>query len=73
MTKKVAKWRVDEIEYEPGWGVRVDGSHYFDTNEEAEAFVKGFNFDENGKRRQPAPSGWNMWAEDPVLVAVGVE
>lgn len=36
-------YRVDLIEYERGWGSKVDDTLYFDNEEEAREYVKTFN------------------------------
>lgn len=36
-------YRVDLIEYERGWGSKVDETLYFDNEEEAREYVKTFN------------------------------
>ena len=36
-------YRVDLIEYERGWGSKIDETLYFDNEEEAREYVKNFN------------------------------
>ena len=36
-------YRVDLIEYERGWGSKIDETLYFDNEEEALEYVKKFN------------------------------
>lgn len=36
-------YRVDLIEYERGWGSKIDETLYFDNEEEAREYVKKFN------------------------------
>lgn len=43
MTNLKSKFEVAIIEYESGWGSRVDEVKHFDTFEKAEAFIKKFN------------------------------
>ena len=37
------RWRVDTWEYERGWGCRPMGTSFFDSEEEANAYVKEYN------------------------------
>lgn len=62
----LAKYRVDIIESERGWGQRLEGSHYFDSREEAAAFVKEYNADNN----LDVVPDWYMYATRPVLAEV---
>jgi hypothetical protein len=39
----IKTWRVDIMEYERGWGSRLDESIYFDNEEEAKNYVTKFN------------------------------
>ena len=36
-------YRVDLIEYERGWGSKIDETIYFDNEEEAREYVRSFN------------------------------
>lgn len=58
ITKPVA-YRVDLIEYERGWGSKIDETRYFDNEAEARAYVKHFN-SENTETTVP---DWYMIAE----------
>ena len=51
--------RVDIYEYERGWGSKLDEKKYFDTKEEAEAFVVVYNSRNTAKT---APD-WYMQAK----------
>lgn len=53
------KIRVNLIESESGWGSRIDEVKYFDTMEEAEAFVIEFN----KYNDKPTVPDWYMYAE----------
>lgn len=55
---KTPKVRVEIIESERGWGQKVDEVKEFDTQEEAEEYVRSFNA-ENNKTVIPA---WYMYA-----------
>jgi hypothetical protein len=41
--KPIKTWRVDIMEYERGWGSRLDESIYFDNEVEAKDYVTKFN------------------------------
>ena len=60
----MAKFRVDLIESERGWGQRLDERKYFDSADEAWKFVEDFN-SQNDKDSVP---DWYMYAEDPEKV-----
>ena len=64
-----AKYRVDLIESERGWGQRVDESRYFDTQVEARLFKARFNT----KNDLPYVPDWYMYATEPVLVDLDAE
>jgi len=53
-----SKFIVEIAEYERGWGARTDEVKYFDTREQAEAFVKKYNA---GNTEEVAPD-WYMVA-----------
>lgn len=57
-------WRVDIMEYERGWGSRLDETKYFDNKPEADAFVKKFN----SRNIQPTAPDWYMVAQGPYKV-----
>lgn len=41
--EKPTAYRVDVIEYERGWGSKVDGVLYFDNKDEAVKYCEDFN------------------------------
>ena len=43
MIQRPVGYRVDLIEYERGWGSKVDETLYFDNEDEAREYVKTFN------------------------------
>jgi len=43
MIQRPVGYRVDLIEYERGWGSKIDETLYFDNEEEALEYVKKFN------------------------------
>jgi hypothetical protein len=43
MIQRPVGYRVDLIEYERGWGSKVDDTLYFDNEAEAREYVKTFN------------------------------
>jgi hypothetical protein len=57
----IMKWAVDLVEYEAGWGSRLDEVRLFDTFEEAEAYVKDFN----SENTEATPPDWYMVANGP--------
>jgi len=57
----MAKFRVDLIESERGWGQRLDERKYFDSADEAWKFVEDFN----SKNDKDSVPDWYMFAEDP--------
>lgn len=54
-------WCVDIVEYERGWGSRIDETRKFNTLEQANQFVKEFNV-VNDKETVP---DWYMIADEP--------
>ena len=52
------KIKVYIIESERGWGQKVDETRYFDTREEAEAFYKKYNANNNAA----VVPDWYMYA-----------
>ena len=52
-------YRVDLIEYERGWGSKIDETLYFDNEEEARQYCKDFNAKNTAKE---APD-WYMIAD----------
>ena len=58
-------WVVYLLEYERGWGSRVEGKSTFGSYEEALKFFNDFNA-RNTKQEVP---DWYMIAEKPVYVA----
>lgn len=59
MARVNRSYQVDIMEYERGWGSRVDESIYFDNEEEARAYVEQFN----SKNTGPTAPDWYMVAE----------
>jgi hypothetical protein len=59
-----AKYAVDIIESERGWGQRVDETKYFDDKVTAEQFVEKYN----AKNNLPAVPDWYDYASQPYLV-----
>lgn len=60
------KWRVDIIEFERGWGQRLDDVRWFDTEQEAKDFANQYN-----SRNPPGPvPDWYMAAMAPVKQVV---
>lgn len=57
--KPTEMYRVDIVEYERGWGSKIDETKYFDNAPEAKAYVAEYN-SENPPG--PAPD-WYMQAE----------
>lgn len=60
------KYQVDLIESERGWGSKIDETKYFDTLDEATAFVEKFN-SQNDKDYVP---DWYMYATQPKMKQV---
>lgn len=54
-------WKVDIMEYERGWGNRLDETKEFETYEEALAFRKDFN----AKNTDDVVPDWYMVASGP--------
>ena len=54
------QYSVDIIESESGWGSKIDEVKFFDTEEEAKAFVKEYNEKYNSS---PVVPGWYMVAQ----------
>ena len=52
-------YRVDLIEYERGWGQKLDGTLYFDNEAEAREYVRAFN----AKNIAKEVPDWYMIAE----------
>lgn len=52
------KFKVHIMEYERGWGSRVDETKEFDTRELADAFIREYNEDNN----LPEAPDWYMVA-----------
>lgn len=53
-------FRVNIVEYERGWGSKVDETKHFDNEEEARQFVKDYNKEHNNKSYVP---DWYMVAQ----------
>jgi len=53
-------YRVDIVEYERGWGSRIDETLYYDTEEEARQYVKDYNEKHN---TAPSAPDWYMVAQ----------
>ena len=64
MPKIKAKYRVDIMESERGWGQKIDESRYFDSKAEADAFVQKYN----AKNNKPEVPDIYWKALPPVLV-----
>ena len=52
-------YRVDLIEYERGWGSKVDETRYFDNEAEARKYCKDFN----AKNTETTVPDWYMIAD----------
>ena len=52
-------YRVDLIEYERGWGSKIDETLYFDNEEEARQYCKDFN----AKNTETTVPDWYMIAD----------
>ena len=52
-------YRVDLIEYERGWGSKIDETIYFDNEEEARQYCKDFN----AKNTETTVPDWYMIAD----------
>lgn len=61
---ETSRFSVTIMEYERGWGNKVDGIACFDTLEEAETFVKDFNKDNTASE---VPD-WYMVANPPEII-----
>ena len=55
-------YRVDLVEYERGWGSKVDETIYFDNEAEAREYVEKFNAKNTEKVRSRFP-GHRLWGE----------
>ena len=53
-------YRVDIVEYERGWGSKIDETKYFDNKEEAERYAKAYNQKHN---TSPTVPDWYMVAQ----------
>lgn len=59
MIQRPVGYRVDLIEYERGWGSKIDETLYFDNEEEAREYVKKFN----ARNTATTVPDWYMIAE----------
>lgn len=59
MIQRPVGFRVDLIEYERGWGSKVDDTLYFDNEYEAREYVKTFN----ARNTATTVPDWYMIAE----------
>jgi hypothetical protein len=59
MIQRPVGYRVDLIEYERGWGSKIDDTLYFDNEEEAREYVKKFN----AKNTEKVVPDWYMIAD----------
>ena len=59
MIQRPVGYRVDLIEYERGWGSKIDETLYFDNEEEAREYVKTFN----ARNTATTVPDWYMIAE----------
>lgn len=57
---KVKAYRVDIVEYERGWGSKVDETLYFDNEDEAVKYASDYNAKYNSSSEVP---DWYMTAE----------
>ena len=55
----IKAFRVDLIEYERGWGSKIDETKYFDNEQEAKDYCKHFNSNNTAK----VVPDWYMVAE----------
>ena len=53
-------YRVDIVEYERGWGSKIDESLYFDTEDEAKKYADDYNKEYNSEPNVP---DWYMIAQ----------
>ncbi len=60
------RWRVNIIESERGWGQKIDDIKFFDSEEEATAYVTQYN----AKNNEPVVPDWYMYADGPTKVMV---
>lgn len=58
------KWAVELMEYERGWGSRLDETVYFDTEREANDYIKKFN----AQNTAPTAPDWYMVATGPFIL-----
>ena len=65
MTEVKHEWAVDLLEYERGWGNRVDETRTFPTYEEAESFAKEFN----SQNIEEVVPDWYMVASEPYRIS----
>lgn len=61
MLKMKENWSVTLVESERDWGSKVDGYRYFETEKEANEFVKEFN----SKNDKDVVPDWYMYAMKP--------
>lgn len=59
-----SRFKVFLVEYERGWGSKVDEVCYFDTLDVAEAFAKDFN----SQNTSDTVPDWYMTATDPQIL-----
>jgi len=59
-------WKIEIVEYERGWGSKVDESVYFDTEQEAIKFRRDYN-DKYNPPMDRAPE-WYMIAMGPYKI-----
>lgn len=62
--EKVTAYRVDIVEYERGWGSKIEDTYYYDNEDEAKTYVREYN----DKYNPPLKAGesvpdWYMIAE----------
>lgn len=57
---KVNAWKVQIVEYERGWGSKVDEIKHFDSEQSAKSFVRDYNLRYNTSQTVP---DWYMVAE----------
>ena len=62
----VIKYVVYIMEYERGWGSRIDETRYFDTEEERDEFMREFN----KPNTEPSAPDWYIQAENGGFVTI---
>lgn len=60
MAEVARTYQVNIVEYEAGWGSKIDERKYFDNEAEAKKFVKDYNAKYNNEESAP---DWYMIAQ----------